>query len=298
MLPKGLDIPAAMGSAEAYSILESMGETAYQGYPENMAKMRTYIAGLGKEIWTQNLYWSWLYTLMPLVQEKPEGYPSFMRNSAWARKELNTYLGSWTELKHDTILYVKPVYAEMGGGGEMVDDRGYVEPNPELYGRLASLVKMTRDGLQARELLNERDGESLNRMEKLILDLKTISEKELTNTPLTDEEYDLIRSYGGQLEHFWLEAMRDEGIDHRSAIYDRPAALVADVATDPNGRVLEEATGNIFEFYAVVPVDGKLRIAVGGVFLARVSWPINDRLTDSRWHKCSTTGRFRLAPMD
>jgi len=90
MLPKGLDIPAAMGSAEAYSILESMGETAYQGYPENMAKMRTYIAGLGKEIWTQNLYWSWLYTLMPLVQEKPEGYPSFMRNSAWARKELNT----------------------------------------------------------------------------------------------------------------------------------------------------------------------------------------------------------------
>ena len=180
--------------------------------------MKTYIAGLGKETWTQNLYWSWLYTLMPLLQEKPEGYPSFMRNSAWAGKELNTYLGSWTELKHDTILYAKPVYAEAGGGGEMIDDRGYVEPNPELYGRLASLVKMTRDGLQARELLNERDLESLNRMEQLILDLKTISEKELTNTPLTDEEYDLIRSYGGQLEHFWLEALRDEGIDHRSAI--------------------------------------------------------------------------------
>jgi hypothetical protein len=286
MLPRGLDIPAAMGSAEAYSILDSMGETAYRGYPENMDKMKTYIAGLGKETWTQNLYWSWLYTLMPLLQEKPEGYPSFMRNSAWAGKELNTYLGSWTELKHDTILYAKPVYAEAGGGGEMIDDRGYVEPNPELYGRLASLVKMTRDGLQARELLNERDLESLNRMEQLILDLKTISEKELTNTPLTDEEYDLIRSYGGQLEHFWLEALRDEGIDHRSAIYDRPAALVADVANDPNGRVLEEATGNIFEIYAVVPVDGKLRIALGGVYsYYEFPWPLNDRLTDSRWHK-------------
>lgn len=286
MLPRGMDIPAAMGSAEAYSILQLTGETDYRNYPENMAKMKTYIAGLNKETWIQNLYWSWLYTLLPLVQEKPEGYPSFMRNSAWARKELNTYLGSWTELKHDTILYAKQVYAEAGGGGEIIDDRGYVEPNPDLYARLASLVKMTRDGLQARELLNERDQESLNRMEELILALKTFSEKELSNTPLTDEEYELIRSYGAQLEHFWLEALRDEGIDHRSAIFDRPAALVADVATDPNGQVLEEATGHIFEIYAVVPVDGKLRIALGGVYsYYEFPWPLDDRLTDSKWHK-------------
>ncbi len=297
MLPMALDIPAAMGSAEAYAILDSMGETAYRDYPENMSKMKTFIAGLDKGIWTQNLYWTWLYTLQPLIQEKPEGYPSFMRNAAWVRKELNTYLGSWTELKHDTILYVKPVYAEAGGGGEIIDDRGYVEPNPELYGRLASLVKMTGEGLQARQLLNERDRESLDRMEQLILALKTISEKELTNTPLTDEEYDLIRSYGGQLEHFWLEALRDEGIDHRSAIYDRPAALVADVANDPNGRTLEEATGNIFEIYAVVPVDGKLRIALGGVYsYYEFPRPLADRLTDSAWHKMLNEGQAPPLP--
>ncbi len=274
-----------------------MGETDYRNYTENMGKMKTLIAGLSKETWTQNLYWSWLYTLMPLVQEKPAGYPSFMRNAAWARKELNTFLGSWTELKHDTILYAKPVYAEAGGGGGIIDDRGYVEPNPVLYGRLASLVKMTRDGLQTRELLNERDRESLNRLEQLILALKTISEKELTNTPLTDQEYDLIRSYGGQLEHFWLEALRDEGIDHRSAIYDRPAALVADVANDPNGQVLEEATGNIFEIYAVVPVDGKLRIALGGVYsYYEFPLPLANRLTDSKWHKMLNDGQVPPLP--
>ncbi|OPX85841.1 MAG: hypothetical protein A4E53_03320 [Pelotomaculum sp. PtaB.Bin104] len=297
MLPKGLDIPAAMGSAEAYSILDAMGETAYRGYPENMSKIKTHIAGLSQETWTQNLYWSWLYTLKTLTQEKPSGYPSFMRNPAWARKELNTYLGSWAELKHDTILYAKPVYAEAGGGGGNIDDRGYVEPNPELYGRLASLVKMTRDGLLARELLNERDRVSLDRMEQLILALKTISEKELANTPLTDAEYDLIRSYGAQLEHFWLEALRDEGIDHRSAIYDRPAALVADVATNPNGQVLEEATGNVFEIYAVVPVDGKLRIALGGVYsYYEFPWPLEDRLTDAKWHKMLNDGQVPPLP--
>ncbi|WP_338091233.1 DUF3160 domain-containing protein [Pelotomaculum isophthalicicum] len=297
MLPRGMDIPAAMGSAEAYAILQSMGETDYRNYPENMDKMKTYINGVSEKTWTQNLYWNWLYALMPLIQEKPEGYPSFMRNSAWARKELNTYLGSWTELKHDTILYAKQVYAECGDGGEQVDDRGYVEPNPDVYARLASLVKMTRDGLQARELLNERDKESLERMEVLILSLKTIAEKELSNTPLTDEEYELIRSYGGQLEHFWIDALRDEGVGHRSAASDRPAALVGDVATSPNGQVLEEATGRVFDIYAVVPVDGKLRIAVGGVYsYYEFPWPLNDRLTDTRWHKMLESGQAPLLP--
>lgn len=298
VLPRALDIPAVMGSEEAYDILQATGETGYRNYPENLAEMKAYAAGLNKETWTQNLYWNWLYTLMPLTWEKPDGYPSFMRNSAWARKDLNTYLGSWTELKHDTILYAKPVYAEAGGGGGDIDDRGYVEPNPELYARLASLVKMTSSGLQARGLLNERDQESLLRMETLVLALKTIAEKELSNTPLTDEEYDLIRSYGGQLEHFWLEALRDEGIDHRSAIFDRPAALVADVANNPGGgQVLEEATGNVYEIYAVVPVDGKLRIAIGGVYsYYEFPWPLNDRLTDTRWHKMINDGQVPPLP--
>ncbi len=297
MLPRGLDIPAVMGSTEAYTILESMKETDYKNYPENMSKMKTDISGLKNEIWQQNLYWSWLYTLKPLVQEKPSGYPSFMLNSAWVRKELNTYLGSWTELKHDTILYAKQVYAECGGGGD-VDDRGYVEPNPYVYARLASLVKMTGDGLQDRGPLNEQDKASLERMEELVLSLKIISEKELSNTPLTEEEYELIRSYGGQLEHFWLDALKDEGIDDSSAADDRPAALVADVATNPGGgQVLEEATGRIFDIYVVVPVDGKLRITSGGVYsYYEFPWPLNDRLTDTRWYKMQDSGQTPPLP--
>ncbi len=298
MLPKALDIPAALGSKEAYAILEDQSETKYEGYPENMGRLREYIAGIDAETWTQNLYWSWLYTLDSLIGEKSEGYPSFMRNKAWLHKELNTFLSSWTELKHDTILYAKQIYAEMGGGMAGVDDRGYVEPNPKLYARLAALVNMTREGLSIRGLLDDRDHENLERLEQLALSLMTISEKELSDIPLTDEEYDLIRSYGGQLEHFWLEALRDEGVDHRSAIAENPAALVADVATDPNGNVLQEATGHIYEIYAVVPVDGSLRIAKGGVYSHyEFDWPINDRLSDKKWQEMLNAGKAPpLAP--
>ena len=286
MLPNGLDIPAAMGSREAYSILEDMGETDYKKYPENMEKMQGHISALDTGTRTQNLYWSWLYTLDPLTEPKGEGYPSFMQNRAWDRKQLETYLGSWAELKHDTILYAKQVYAEMGGGDESQDDRGYVEPNPEVYGRLASLTRMTIDGLRDRGLLKESAGTSLERMEELSLKLKEISEKELALEPLDENDYELIKSFGGQLEHFWLEALKDEGVDHPSAVYENPAALIADVATDPNGRVLEAGTGFISDIYAVVPVEGTLRIAKGAVYsYYEFPWPSEDRLTDEKWRK-------------
>lgn len=285
MLPKGLDIPAAIGSQEAYSLLEEMGETDYKNYPKNMKKLQTAMSSLDIQTKTQNLYWSWLYTLAPLTQEKDEGYPVFMNNQAWTRKQLETYLGSWTELKHDTVLYAKQSYAEMGGGGDdFIDDRGYVEPNPQVYGRLASLIRMTIDGLNSRNILDENIKISLEQMEQLSLKLKDISEKELCNQPLTDEEYDLILSFGGQLEHFWLEALSDQNLDNGYSIIEDPAALISDVATDPNGLVLEEATGYVSNIYVVVPVADTLRIAKGSVYsYYEFPWNSNDRLTDEKW---------------
>jgi len=302
MLPKGLDIPSAMGSAEALNILKAQGETQYACYPENMSKMQTYLAGLPTENWTQNLYWGWLYQLRPLLDEKGSGYPSFMQNAAWLRKDLNTFLGSWTELKHDTILYAKQYYAEMGGGGfDEKDDRGYVEPNPYVYARLASLLKMTNEGLETRGLLTDSMKDNLGKMEQLAMSLKTISEKELNNEKLTDDEYELIRSYGGQLEHLWFEINKDEPAFKESReedyLRENPAAIVADVATDPNGQVLEEGTGKISDIYVVVPIDGKLRIARGGVYsYHEFTWPMSDRLTDKKWREMLNSGQAPALP--
>lgn len=289
MLPKGMDIPAALGSEEASKILQDSGDFDYQNYPDNMKKMQQHLRDLPENSWHQNLYWSWMNALRPLTRVVPEGYPSFMRGQAWTRKELNTFLSSWTELKHDTLLYSKQNYAEMGGGGdEKIDDRGYVEPNPHLYARLASLSAMTRDGLDARGLLNERDADSLDRMEQLALDLKIISEKELRDESLTEAEYELIRSFGGQLEHFWMEALRDQSQEGGRSylLTNNPAMLVADVATAPPDTVLQEATGFVNQIYAIVPVEGKLRIAKGAVFsYYEFPWPAQDRLTDEKWRE-------------
>ena len=298
--PKGLDIPASFDSDEAYSIIDGYKDTDYACYKENMSKMKDHISGLGTDIWTQNLYWGWLYSLVPLTGEKGEGYPSFMQNQAYVRKELNTFLGSWTELKRDTILYAKQVYAELGGGAppEEKDDRGYVEPNPYVYARLASLIKVTKEGLKIRGLLKDEVAGSLDKLETLARRLKEISEKELNGEALTDEDYELIRTYGGSLEHFWLETFKDLGITSTSQLSEEPAPIVADVATDPGTlQVLEESTGNVSEIYAVVPVEGKLRIAKGGVYsYYEFTWPMDQRLTDEVWREILDKGEEPNSP--
>ena len=63
-----------------------------------------------------------------------------------------------------------------------------------------------------------------------------------------------------------------------------PAALIADVATDPNGQVLEVGTGNIDEIFVVVPIEGELRLTKGAVYsYYEFAWPMDDRLTDKKW---------------
>jgi len=287
LLPDTLDVPAALGSDTALAILEEQGETEYGGYVENMTQLRTILKDASQESWTTSLYSSWLYTLMPLLEEKGEGYPSYMTSEEWAKKSLETFAGSFTELKHDTVLYAKQMIAEMGGGpSEVIDDRGYVEPEPEVYHRFMLLAQQTREGLSGFGLLGSEDVENLSRLEELARRLMVISNKELQDEVLTDEEYDLIREYGGTLEHFWIEAVEDRTDADYLDPQEIPASLVTDIATDPNGRVLQIGNAKPAEILVIVPVDGTLRIASGVVYnFYQFEQPIGERLTDTEWRQ-------------
>lgn len=291
MLPDVLDVPAALGSDTALSILEQQGDTSYGGYSENMAELReAYATDATDEnatLWNASLYAGWLNTLRPLLEVKGEGYPSFMQTEEWRKKNLESFAGSYTELKHDTVLYSKQVMAEMGGGEIPVyDDRGYVEPEPKVYSRFANLSTKTAEGLKGFGMLSPEDEENLNNLAALATKLLTISEKELVNETLTDEEYELIRCYGGELEHFWYDAIKGSYDTEYVTVQEFPSALVVDVATDPNGAVLELGTGRVSTIYVVVPVDGTLRVASGSVYsFYQFEQPLSDRMTDSQWRQ-------------
>jgi len=287
-LPHALDVPATLGSTEALTILQDEGKTT-DTYTEDVAAVRADIEEGGDGVWTESLYSQWLYTLNPLLANKGEGYPTFMQSSAWNRKNLQTYMGSYAELKHDTILYSKQMLVEMGGEIVDEDDRGYVEPEPEVYQRLSRLSTATLEGLDGYGVLNDKDRSNLELLASLSDQLDAISRKELAEEGLTDEEYELIRSFGGQLEHFWDEVNADNSPEGN--VYCRansnPAAVVADIATDAtSGTVLEVGTGKCYPIYVVVPVDGSLRVAVGSVYsFYEFEQPQSERLTDAEWRE-------------
>ena len=290
MLPDVLDVPAALGSDTALGLLEASGAADFAGYSENMEKLRSIFSEENDALWTSSLYSGWLNTLRPLLLPKTEGYPVFMQNEEWVKKDLECFAGSYTELKHDTVLYSKQVMAEMGGGWEEEpDDRGYVQPEPLVYERFAELAEQTKEGLSRFGMLSAKAQSDLERLKTMSEQLLTISNKELTQEELSREEYEFIRSYGGYLEHFWYGIAKeksgaDEGTYIESAEY--PAAVVVDIATDPNGAVLEAATGQPSMIYVVVEVEGKLKLARGSVFsFYQFPWPLNDRLTDTKWRQ-------------
>ena len=291
MLPDALDIPAAFGSEAALMILQERGATDFAKYVENMTELRTEIANAPDTLWNASLYSRWLFTLQPLVYEKGDGYPAFMQGNAWARKSLSSFLGSYTELKHDTVLYSKQTYAEMGGDlpPEEKDDRGYVEPEPEVFKRLATLTDATSAGLSAYGLISDADKDNLMILRQLANSFAEIAEKELKNELPTDGEFELIRSYGGQLQHLWEEAMKADAEATGQALTTKafPAAVVTDVATDPDGGVcLELGTGSVSEICVIFPIGGELHVASGTCFsFYQFSQPISDRLTDNAWRE-------------
>lgn len=287
MLPTVLDVPAALGSEKAKEIALDNGAKAFPDYETNLQKLRDDIATSPDSIWNSSLYAGWMNTLRPLLLEKGQGYPAFMQNSEWTKKTLETFAGSYAELKHDTVLYSKQPMAEMGGGDmDPVDDRGYVEPEPLVYARFSNLAKTTAEGLKKYGMISSEDEDNLGLLRELSDKLLVIAQKELKNELPSDEEFELIKNYGGNIEHFWYDATKDESDSEYFTSDEFPSAIIVDVATDPNGAVLEAGTGRPREMAVVVPVDGILRIATGSVYdYYEFEWPLSDRLTDAKWRR-------------
>lgn len=286
--PRGLDICAVLGSKRALEILETEGDTEYTEYYNQLNNLKEEFSLKTIEEWKQNLYWRWLYALLPLLEEnKDTNLLWFMQSPAWIDKELQTVLGSWTELRHDTILYAKQSYTVAGKGmpPEPKLTYGYVEPYPEVYARLEEMMKDLRNNLIALDLAIEGIPEKIKEFEELLDKLKIISEKEISNTPLDNEEYELIWNIGSKLTS--LKEFPSEILEKITSDTDEKMEIVADVHTDVNtGQVLEEGVGSPFNLYVIINDERGVRIYRGAVFsYYEFKHPMEDRLTDEKWQE-------------
>ncbi len=281
LMPSVLDVMPVLGDSEAELLQRLAGQEEYANYSEQVAKLRADVIEGPAERWVSNLYWGWLYTLTALLEEWGEGFPGFMQSPLWSRRQLIVAAGSWTELRHDTILYVKQAVGGLTGIVPSVPVvQGYVEPNPWAFGRLAALARFARSGLTEFALLDPETEASLGNLEQGSELLMDVAIRELEQQPISPEQYRFIYHFGD-----WLTELL--AVDGQQGLPDdkERTPVVADVYTEPNdGLVLEEGTEYPGRIVVAADVEGRLQLCVGAVFIHHeFTWPQSDRLTDERW---------------
>ena len=304
--PKGLDWMAVMGLPGAERILiDELKETQrWAGFPKALTTARKKAATTPWEACVAN---QWMYTLQSLG-DTAQSLPYFMQSPQWQKKNLNTALASWAELKHDAILYAKqPMLAECGDGGpEPPVVKGYVEPNVKFWEKAIALVTRMDKVLTTYGLQTEKAKAVYERIKEMAEFCRDISKKELNGGKITDEEYNQIEIIGSTVENISLELVSEDNqmLQGWSDVVstDKKVAVVADVFTAAGENVaiddmcvLYEGVGPAYEIYVVVEIDGSLYLTRGSVLSYREFTRLmsDPRMTDEEWQeelKKSPTG--------
>lgn len=294
--PSGLDVFSAFGVEEADRIINDVLDypSLWSGYEKEAKNMKDKFAHY--DDWDKSMYNKWFECLVTL-QNSDKSYPGHMNTSAWARKNLNTGLASWAELKHDAILYAEqPICAECGGGSEFPEPVlvGYVEPNLKFWNKMRQMLTMTHTLLVDNNLMNADLLEKTERLEEHIDFCIAVSKKELEGKTLDEQEYRQIEYLGSSLEWFTLSVIDpDLSLSSWEMVKgaDRSIAQVADVFTrnvlgcDKCG-ILYEATGNADAIYVVVEIEGKTYLTRGATFsYYEFVNELGKRLTDEAWQE-------------
>lgn len=329
VVTSGLWVPAVLGSEYARGLLEKQGLLCWQGLPnaspeagpvpagdkgvspedipaearEAVAVLKERVDKLGLALqkeseasWHSSIGALWLRLLGNLTATYGEGYPLYMRDSAFGAKQLESFMGSYTELKHDTLLYEKPNYAEAGEGGDDETPppipKGLVEPNPAFWHSLLRTVDyiiagFTRYGLYPEDL--EEYG-SLRLFRDTVALCASLAEKELRGEALSDEDYEAIRAIN--LQHMAAPT----GANVRTE-QDIQSGLIVDVQTanlnDPNKPpvIVYEATAAPRLMLVLAGNQDAPRVTIGVAYTHReFITPYGPRLTDSAWKRCVYAG--------
>jgi len=287
-MPSGLDVMAALGNNEATRLLRP--ELERFNYSSDLLAARRTVEALRPEEVEQSATGLWLDALRKLDEPptRPH-FPEAMKRTAFSRKELQTQLASWAELRHDTVLYAKQSYSV---GAVCEYPEAYVEPYPEFFTRLALLADEAGRRLSALSVNLQNYADFFGNFASTMHYLERLARKELEAQPFTQGESSFLKKTisthpgcGGPSYSGWYAGLIFGG---------DPEAwkpTVTDVHTDPtSGQVLEEGVGNANFFALAVDNQTNHTVYVGPVYsYYELTRPASDRMTDEQWQALIST---------
>ena len=294
-LPTGLDVLAALGSKRAQALARQTNAPGPGPWPGYDAALARAIPAFERALGAPSLYAHWLGALRPLAQPMPAAAPPVMQTTAWSDKELLTGLASWSELRHDSILYASQ-FGGLGAGGACalapIFRAGYVEPIPAAWQALAVLADrlagLTRaqglfTGLTPGRRLALLAAEDQYRHGLRVF--AAIAGAELQGgTPGSDQVLLVHHAYpvlGAPMSVFFTQTPHPVKDPDASQ-----AAEIADVATDlQTGQVLEVGEGRVRDIWVLVPIGGLQWLTRGQVYTYYEFTTNGQRLSDQEWRQ-------------
>ena len=283
--------PVPGGIAE---IPEDLLRAVTAAMPGAIEVLRKKLAAEPEAAWFSSIGTAWMRLLGTLTSEYGKGYPLYMQSPLFAAKQLETQLGSYTELRHDTILYEKPNYAEMGDGG--YEDppkplvRGFIEPNLPFWNEMIRVVAYIQGGFEKNGLfpLDMEEYGALSEFGKTVARCAKLAGKELAGKPLSEEEYEFLRTF--PLDYMAAPANGSGAVVSEELFQ---SGLIVDIQTtniDPQAlgapAVLYQATAEPSLMLVLVGNENAPRAVLGMAFDHReFTAPHGRRLTDSVWKK-------------
>lgn len=286
-IPAAEDVPAVLGSDFAYA--QIAGNAQYQNFVENMSRLRTEVNSIDSAGWQETFYGAWLHALQPLLVRNEAILPPLMLTEAWKARDLNAALGSYTELKHATLLYAEQPYGGRGGGGGIPEltAYGYVEPNPLVFARVAILASILPDIMEQNEYIGEGNYSNLSaimqasdQLAVLSANLADMARREIAGESLTEDQFYLLQDDFPNI----LIAIRST-VQDLQAQPPKCAALVADIASNPSSdQILYLGTGGIDTIYVITDGPYGLQLSRGAVYSSySYVGDAQSRLTDDDW---------------
>lgn len=262
-LPRTLDVPAALGSELAQALVQQGGDANFDGYDLQVMQLQQHYATLEPQSWPYSFDGALLFTLQPLLRQVSEAGFLYAPPETWQALQLNTWHTAWTMLRHEVEPAPRPV-ADAAVSPDVA--YGFLEPQPALYGRMASLAKQIRDGLGQRDLLDEESATKLQRLQRLLEAARTISRKELAGERLTEDEALLLRQFIPRLTAL---ATYEPPIGLTAPLTDGALPRLVDVAVEASsGERLQAATGEAWPIYVLVPSERGPELALGATVIA------------------------------
>lgn len=299
LFPSTLDVLFALGNDAAAQLL--LNELNQYYYSTNLAALRFLIDSYDDEFWTANLYSNWLKMIRDLNPPLDRSQlPSFMKTAAFWQEKMNSQLSSWTELRHDNLLYAKQSYT---GGTICSFPYSYVEPFPEFYNTLKQFASNAKDKINQ---INFSDPSRkdfiiyyLNFLKSVSDTLHSISVKELNNEMFTQQEISFLQrmiyetgNSSGPAYDGWYPLLFYQDDGHMDKGLMQSDHIVADIHTtptdclgNPGGWISHVGTGPVNIGVFVTPwVDGELT-AFAGPVMSYYEYRTENflRLTDDEW---------------